>query len=233
MEIKAQYFGLYKDDLGTVDICIFNDFKKIYVEIDGVQFSGKEFSDLSILEENKYTHKQLERFTFLSNPFNKTELVPKTLCNCIFDIIIPQTIIVKQNHTLLEVDLNMRYGLGNVRQQPVTGGLTFEDIRLMLTIDNKTFSGQGDIIETALNHINQQFDGLYQFRNCYGCMYGDYSVFGQSSFGTMLCFVDHKEQYLNISDKNDYMKIENDKEVQEIYSCNQYEMRKTRMGYRG
>ena len=47
--------------------------------------------------------------------------------------------------------------------------------------------------------------GTDKFKNCYGCMYGDYSVYGQSGFGSMLCYVNQKDEYIKVRTKEDYL----------------------------
>jgi hypothetical protein len=65
-------------------------------------------------------------------------------------------------------------------------------------------------------------------------MYGDYSIYGQSSFGTMLCFVKQKDSYKGARNKHEYMELAGDyQQVQEIYCCDQYEIRTPGAGYRG
>ena len=65
-------------------------------------------------------------------------------------------------------------------------------------------------------------------------MYGDYSVYGQSSFGSMLCFKNQKEEYSKVRTKAEYLKLgAPERYVQEVYCCDHYEIRKKSVGYRG
>ena len=143
------------------------------------------------------------------------------------------TIIDKINNIERGNVLTIEYDLGKKRAKP-KGGLDFENVRLSLSIRQFEFEGTGDFFEIAFDEIQKKFDNKYCFKNCYGCMFGDYSVYGQSSFGTMLCFVTQKEKYKQVSNKQEYMELTNDhKQVQEIFCCDEYEIRKTGAGYRG
>jgi hypothetical protein len=66
-------------------------------------------------------------------------------------------------------------------------------------------------------------------------MYGDYSVYGQSGFGSMLCYVNPKDEYIKVRTKEDYLSKLNTnyKKVQEIFYCPKFELRKKGIGYRG
>ncbi|WP_306349731.1 DUF6304 family protein [Flavobacterium sp. '19STA2R22 D10 B1'] len=227
------YSGIYKDDFGSVIISLENDFRNLSVEIDGVNFKGSEFTDLVLLEQEKYTSEQIARFTFLSTLMYGTNIIQETLCNCYFKIIVPQNLIEHSTNLTFSTDLTIECFIGNTRPKP-QGGLDFEQIKVSLTINGKLFEGAGDVIEIALDVIHKQFEGQYNFKNCYGCMYGDYSIYGQSSFGTMRCYVNQKENYLKVKDKSEYEGLTSDFEmVQEIYSCHHYESRKKGIGYRG
>jgi hypothetical protein len=234
MKKQAKYNGTYKDNFGKTAIIIENDFKNLFTEIDGVKFSGSEFADLIVFDKTKYTSEQLKRFTFFETPIYNTDIVEKALCNCIFEISIPQLIIDKTDYSEFYSDLKVEYSLGNAEPKP-KGGLEFEEIKLSITIDEKTYIGTSDLIESAFDQIRDQFEDKYQFKNCYGCMFGDYSVFGQSGFGTMLCFVSQKEKYIKVTNKSEYMELPTEKIccVQEIYGCDHYEIRTKRAGYRG
>lgn len=77
--------------------------------------------------------------------------------------------------------------------------------------------------------------GTDKFKNCYGCMYGDYSVYGQSGFGSMLCYVNQKDEYIKVRTKEDYLSKLNTnyKKLQEIFYCPKFELREKGIGYRG
>ncbi|MDX8572921.1 DUF6304 family protein [Elizabethkingia sp. HX QKY] len=232
MTERKKYNGTYTDHSGTTSVIVENDFKNLYTEIDGVKFSGSEFSDLSVDDKIKYTGQQLERFTWSKIPVYNSETVREELCNCTFEILVPQLIIDKTTDSEFYLDLKIEYILGNAEPG---GGIEDERVSVSLTIEGKLYTGIGDLMETALDEIHSQFGERYHFKNCYGCLYGDYSVYGQSSFGTMLCFAAQKEKYKKVTNKQEYMDLETDEviTVQEIYCYDQYEVRKAGAGYRG
>ena len=55
--------------------------------------------------------------------------------------------------------------------------------------------------EIALESICKQLSGKYYLCNCYGCMYSDYSPYGNGSIGGIFCFVDVAEIYLRVNGK--------------------------------
>lgn len=225
------YKGTYTDDFGTIDIIVENDFSTLSCDIDGIRFSGGQLSDLET--SNKYTAEELTRFTFYEVPIYNSDRTVQMLCNCIFTIIIPQVIIDKSSNTTFDVDLKLEYFLGKPRHLPGQG-IEHEYIKAGFIINGQNFEGKGDFVEIVFDQISKQFNDRYQFKNCYGCMFGDYSVYGQSSFGGMLCYVLQKEEYLQVKSKNDYTLLSGEISlVQETYLCEKYEPRTPGTGYRG
>jgi Family of unknown function (DUF6304) len=207
-----------------------NDFEKLSVNIDGVEFLGTEWNDLALVNSANYATKQLTRFTFFGTW--QQAHARQTLCHYSFQFAVPQTLIDRVTNTAFDTNLQVDYQLGEALAS--TGGLEFEKIKLILGINQRQLEGVGEVFETALDQIWQQLNDLYAFKNCYGCLYADYSVYGQSSFGTMLCFVNQKHKYLAITSKAAYMALKDAvKQVQELYCCESYEIRKAGTGYRG
>jgi len=229
---QMKYNGIYSDKFGTTEIVIENDFKTLTFEVDGVMFRGSEFSDFSVVDKTKYSIRQLERFTFYSTPIYQSEEVVSELCDCTITLTTPQAIIDIEENIVFYTDMQIECLLGKELPKP-KGELESEKVNVTIKIKDKVYSESSDLIEIALDKINRQIGDKYKFRNCYGCMYGDYSVYGQSGFGTMLCFVGQKDKYLQVKDKFDYLNLEaNYSQVQEIYCCDRFEIRKNGIGYR-
>jgi len=225
------YKGTYTDDSGTIDIVVANDFSTLSCEIDGIQFSGGQFSDFET--NNKYTAEELGRFTFCEIPIYNSDRSIKILCNCAFTIIIPQLIIDKSSNTTFDVVLKLEYSLGKPRGLPGEG-IEHEYIKASFIIAGQNFEGTGDYVEDVFDKISKQFNDKYQFKNCYGCMFGDYSVYGQSGFGAMLCYVLQREEYLKVKTKKEFAILSGEvSQVQETFLCERYEPRKPGTGYRG
>ncbi|NQX43114.1 hypothetical protein SAMN05421820_11523 [Pedobacter steynii] len=226
--IKQQkYRGTFTDDFGTNDIDILNDFENLYFEIDGVKFEGLEFGDFEILNKKDYSDQQLERFTFSA----------AAICNYKMTIFIPQVIIDNVENRTFTTNLILEYDLGKPK---LPRGFDLK-LRLNVIIDGQIFEGFSDYdISYAFDQILEQFGDQYKLKNCYGCLYSDYSPYGQKGFGGLYCFVRQKEKYLSVeipkdSYKFDYFeKCENDYDiVQETFCCDKYEIRKQGTGYRG
>lgn len=230
--MTVTYKGLYKDSTGTCEIAVKNELF-LAIEIDGVEFYGSEFDDLSVDDKSKYTAEQLARFTFLRTSIYQTDRFVETLCNCSIEIVMPQVIIDALNNTEFHSDLTIINSLGAPRAEQ-NRGIEHEEVTLSLTIAGTIYTGTGTDFECAFDSIWKQIKDQYHFKNCYGCMYGDYSVYGQSTFGSMLCFMNQKEAYSKVTNKQEYMQLgPPDKHVQETYCCDQYEIRRKGAGYRG
>lgn len=227
MKPTKKYKGVYTDASGSVAIVMLNDFKTLFVEIDGVPFSGEDFSDFSIVKGKEYLLEKTDRFNFFPSVFNTgdSDLV---LCSCTFKIVIPQIMLDLKNQVSIAVDLDFECELKVKDNLYIT-----EFFTINLTIDGKLYTGSGDMIEMVFDQLKNQFEGSYSFKNCYGYMYGDYSVFGQNSFGGMLCFGNQKDAYKKVDTKDEYMELDTDVLVQEIYYCDAFEPRIKGTGYRG
>jgi len=235
MEHSVSYVGTYKDAFGIVDIVIHNDFEKLSTKIEGVEFEGSEFDALEIINKQLYSVQQLERFTLSRTRIYSTDNFVEQICNCAFNIKIPQLISSLKSQEEFVVNMNIEYVLGDERPIHLGGGLVFEKIYLSFQIFDELFKGEGDYFESLFEGIQNQFNGRYVLKNCFGCLYSDYSVYGQGALGSMLCFVRQKEAYLKVKDKVDYMKnLTDDYDiVQEIFLCDKFQARRKGTGYRG
>ena len=231
--MTATYKGFYKDSSGTCAIEVENDYHTLTTEIDGVVFTGSEFDDLIVDDRSKYTAGQLARFTFLRTPIYQTDRFIETLCNCTIEVVMPQVVIDKLNNREFPSDLTVTTLLGSPRSESGRG-IDHESVTLLLTIAGTTYSGTSSDFEGAFDGIYKQIKDNYHFKNCYGCLYSDYSVYGQSTFGSMLCFRNQKEAYSKVTTKDEYLKLDRPSGyVQETYCCDEFEIRKGNVGYRG
>ncbi len=226
MEYKAYY--IYNNK--KTPILIKNDSVNLSFKMEGIEFSGSEFSDFSTKDE--ISDKIKDDFEFWEIPILGQDKVQRTLCDCSFNIFVPQIIIASESQNEFECVLTINYILGKERPKP-KGGLEEERVDLSIIVNGQEYKGSGDFFEIALDKINAEFNGKYTFKNCYGCLFSDYSIYGQNSFGGMRCFVESKDAYLDFTDKGTYSKITNYKDVQEIYVCNKYTKRIRGTGYRG
>lgn len=231
MRNSMQYPGSYSDSMGTVIIIVENDFKILSCEIDGVRFYGRELSDLSVDNRSKYTNQQLERFKFYPVSIYGTNEVELILCNCSFSLIVPQIVVDTNDNVELDVDIKIDCFL----TKKEVNDRESESYKLSMTLNEQKYFGASEHIEDVLLQIQNQLGHKYFLKNCFGCMYGDYSVYGSCAFGSMICYSNQKEKYKQVTNKDEYMDLDtnNCQRVQEIYCCEDFELRKIGVGYRG
>jgi len=95
--------------------------------------------------------------------------------------------------------------------------------------------GELEVFEGVFDVLKNRLPAEVTLKSCYTCQYSDYSVYGSQVFGSMLCFRNHKEAYLQVKDKDEYMHLMDQYErmVQETYLCDDFEHRRKGTGYRG
>lgn len=235
MEHSVSYVGTYKDDFGIIDIIIRNDFKKFSLKIGEVEFEGAEFNALEIVNKQLYSVQQLERFTLSRTPIYGTDKFVEEVCSCTFNIKIPQLIIGSETKEKFVVNMNIEYVLGDERPINLGSGLEFEKIYLSFQIIGELFKSEGDFFEFLFEDIQSQFNGRYILNNCFGCLYSDYSIYGQGALGSMMCFVRQKDEYIKVKNKSEYeANLTEDYDiVQEVFLCNKFQIRRKGTGYRG
>jgi hypothetical protein len=231
----VDYIGTYEDAFGTVEITIRNNFEKFSLKIDGIEFEGTDFDALEIVDKQLYSDKQVKRFALCQTAIYDTNKFVEEICNCTFTIIIPQLIICQKSREQYVINMNFKYVLGDKKPIALGGGIEFEKIYVSFKIFDKLFESEGNLVEDIFDNIINQFNGEYYLKNCFGCLYSDYSVYGQSALGSMMCFVRQKREYLEVQNKLDYMRnLTDDYDVvQEIFCCNKFEIRRRGTGYRG
>ena len=235
MEHYVNYVGIYKDAFGIVDIIIHNDFKKISLKIEEVEFEGSEFDALEIVNKHLCSIQQLERFALSRTQIYGTDNFVEELCNCTFNVNIPQLVISSKTQEEFAVDMNVEYVLGDERPLNIGGGLRFEKIYLSFKILDESFKSEGDLFESLFEDIQGQFNGRYILKNCFGCLYSDYSIYGHGALGSMMCFVRQKGEYIKVKNKSEYeSNLTDDYDiVQEIFLCDKFQARRKGTGYRG
>lgn len=219
------YQGLYKHNGVIIPIKLCNNGKELSVEIEGRLFVGSEFTDLTY-------HGDL--FDLDSSIFTLTDDGYSALCYCQIELFIPQVLSVENGNNKI-VDLCLCTTIGAFDFEKST--ITEEAIVLSLSLNEETYIGKGDTIEVAFDQLTMRLPKGETFVNCYGCLYGDYSVYGNSTFGTMLCFKHVKSEYQAVRGKDEYMDLCEDysdklEVVQEIHCCESFVMRGCGGAYR-
>lgn len=242
IEIQS-YPTIFSDKFGEIQTTMFNDFQNLSICIDGVWFVGREFSTLEVQNFATLSPEQIARFDL-------TQI--QTLHNCTFRLNIPQVLVNTNDNTETVIDWQIVYELGTLQ---ANGGLDKELLTLTVTPPNQTpiTASAGwfeNVLVEILNKLNAHVTTknsprpMY-FKNCFGCQWSDYSIFGNSSFGDLVCYVDYQADYAKIMDRNSGVDIKNElmmlmekdtncrKWVQEIYCCENFKPRPVGAGYRG
>jgi hypothetical protein len=207
----------------------------LLMEIEGVLFRGNSFDDFEVLDYDTYSTEQLERFTFNKHLAYQSKATIYDLCNCKLEVKIPIVIIKKSTQEELESVLNLSLELGS---PSANGGIDHESAIFSLHLEQEYFQQEGDVFEVGLDGLKKAIGANYHFKNCYGCLYADYSPYGLGFFNSLMCFKQQKEAYIALSanfSKSDYFKVI-DKGfglVQETYTCPSFEIRLPKTGYRG
>ncbi|MCU0353775.1 MAG: DUF6304 family protein [Cytophagales bacterium] len=213
----------YTDAQGTIDTWIANDGRNLKMVLEGVTFIGHDFDSLELAESDPDSIPK--RFT-IHPKWNQ-------LCNCQLECDIPVQVI--HGDDLLAGTLTMQLRLGKPDHR---NAIDEERLSLRLLagpLDLRTRNPDIGTFEEGLLELQHLFPAETHFKNCFGCAFSDYSVYGNGLFGGLLCFRNQKEAYRNVRSKSDYLKIMDDacEMVQETYLCGEYEARQPRTGYRG
>lgn len=214
------YLGIFTNKTGSYNVEVINDFDEFYMQIGAFKFSGSDLDSFELDNTNEFTEQELIDFGVVIHRQNYNELK-----NYQLSLKIPQILIDMSSKKEIEVTMDVQLELKD----------NFEQATVSFQIDDEHYEGKHDFMELIFDEIQRQFNGKYRFKNCYGCLYADYSVYGQGLMSSVLCFKNQKEAYLQVQNKNEYMmNLElHDSQQQEIYYCDEYEIRDKSVGYRG
>ena len=216
------YPAKYFDKFGEENTTIQNNGKELKMVVRGLEFTDTSFDSWEPTDKNNPELLNL----FLIHPMFNTLYQYKLE----FEIQIP---VVKQIQTLqgiLKVNLEM-VGLETNK----AGGR--EDLKLELYVDGKEFSscGKHGWFEDELQEIKAALpEGMY-IKSCINCAFSDYSPAGFGLFGWLACFRNTKQEYLSLTGKEAYFKLQDKiaEFVQETFLCPEFEKRVPGTGYRG
>ena len=216
------YHGKFSNKTGTYSVAVYNDYRNFYFQIGAFKFQGFDLDAFELCNPEDFTTTELEQFDLVTRQVR--EEVYLDLTQYQLSLQIPQILIDSQTEEEKEVMMELHFELMHQEEYAL---LTFK-------LDEKKYEAKHSLMELLLDDIQRQFEGNYRFKNCYGCLYGDYSVYGQGFMGPVLCFRNQKEAYLEVQNKSDYMKLEKqDNTQQELFCCESYVCRDRVLGYRG
>ncbi|QDU78801.1 hypothetical protein Pla110_05050 [Polystyrenella longa] len=217
--MKDFYPATYTDERGVENTVIENDGETLRVTIRGVTFMGPDFDRLAPSEES--TPEQLGYFS----------LGPDSLCACRIIFMMPISIYNCGDNSEGSLKIEVRIDDPNSND-----ALEYYQTRIRLDCDQGEFtsSGKGRDFESELLEIQSLLPAGFYMRLCINCLFSDYSPFGKSQFGDLMCYRNKKADYLKVKNKVDYFSLGFvcDRKVQETYLCPEFERRVPGTGYR-
>ena len=218
---KATYPGTYSDERGSETLTFHNDGSELSTTIRGVFFSSTDFDSLEPAPEEQAEH---------LGPFT---LHHGCLCNCRLTVEIPIPLVLPGR-----VEMGMLFAHLDLGVPAAHGGITHEILRLTFVFEELRINGSvtgSDVFEDELLAIQKQLPEGVHLKACINCLYSDYSPLGNGLFGTMSCFRNIKQEYLQVRAKYDSLAIEGraERQVQETFLCEQFALRVPGTGYRG
>ncbi|MHC5309155.1 DUF6304 family protein [Myroides sp. LJL116] len=216
------YKGILTTKWGSYEAIITNDFKQFYLQVGKVLFEGSDFGSLELKSHNIYNSSDLNIFDLEVYKNGQQEYLE--LVNYILRFELPLNLI----DTKLKEEFSVEAKCFYTQREGV------DRTQISFSIHDELFEAAGDFLELVFDELQHAFKGRYRFKNCYGCLFADYSVYGQGVIGPMLCFKNQKQAYLKIVTKQEYLNLdEPDALQQELYCCEDFQSRDIVVGYRG
>lgn len=216
------YKGILTTKFGRFEAIITNDFKQLYLQVGEVFFQGIDLGGFELNNGNTYKGCDLGVFELVVNKLGEQEC--KELVNYTLSFQLPLT--------LIDTKVKEEFSVGATCIYTQSEGV--DCTQISFSIHDELFEAADDFLELVFDKLQYAFKGRYRFKNCYGCLFADYSVYGQGVIGPMLCFKNQKQAYLKIVTKQEYLNLdEPDALQQELYCCEDFQSRDIVGGYRG
>ena len=223
------YKAHYKDEFHDLDIDISHDTgRALTFTIDGVRFKGANFNDFELEEPEKYSMDDLPFRLFkeggkIYHEKLGIELDSEyfyTLQRYSLEVTIPVTVIRISDSRNMDAFIRLKVKLrernendrNNIIYHRCDGVRVFPDVSdvedFSLHIGDEIINGQKTLyFEDALKSINSQIKDIYDLKCCLTCQYSDYSPYGNDGFGYMLCYRNHRDEYLKVNDKDSFLSM--------------------------
>ena len=251
------YKAHYKDELHDLDIDITHEKgKALTFTIDGVRFKGDNFDHFKLESPGKYSLDDLPFRLFktggkVNDEKPEIETAHKytyTLQRYSLEVTIPVTVMrisdSRNMDAFIRLKVKLRERNENDRNNIIyrcDGVRVFPDASdvedFSLHIGDEIINGQKTLyFENALKSINSQIKDTYELKCCLTCQYSDYSPYGNDGFGYMLCYKNHKNEYLKVNDKDSFFEYVEDLDFEFEYEtnlCKEFAPRILCEGYRG
>lgn len=194
--------------------------------IDGIDFVADDFDDFRLKNNSDF---ELAQPKFDLKPFKytilgtNTEVLEYSLQEySLLDLKISTIVIDKSTN----LDINAYIFINNIFDVKCFQLLINDEI-YSLDNPNKDF-------EYSFSQICKKISSKYYLKNCFGCIYSDYSPYGQNDFGSMYCFLNGGDIYKHHREKGVYDDdIELSFGTSEISLCNDFKVRNKILGCRG
>lgn len=242
----------YTDEQHDTDIQIINNEQErnsLSFAIDGISFTGSNLSDFELADPGLYDEAK-EKFSLLKwSGYSKSRQgYTYDLHQYSLEIDIPVTVVRIFDSEAIAGILRIGYQYVKHDMRKNQCIILCDSIRVYrddlevyqfaLLADGRTYeSGQkSSYFDLALPELCRRIQQEYKLKCCYTCQWSDYSPYGNDDFGSMLCYRDHRAEYLRVNDKDGWFAYLESLPFllkQETSSCKDYEDRVHCRGYRG
>jgi hypothetical protein len=214
----------FTDARGRFPATIASDGTRLTLSVRGATFFGRDFSELK--PDPDMPEALSDGFSFSDG----------TLAACAMALTIPLPLVVDGQSAEGALGVEVRLKDPGPTSRPYEAlilTLAFGDVRATASGADSP-AGHISFEDQLLDLIGKLPPGI-SIRSCFTCQYADYSVYGNGSFGCMLCFRNHKAAYDRVRSKDDFLELHDhfDRPVQETWLCTDFTPRLTNAGYRG
>lgn len=255
MKWQGHFCDDKNDTLVEIENCFSeaNAAEALKMVIDGVTFCGMAFDDWALGNLGQL-HTAQKRFHLLKWG-SKQDGYQYDLLRYRLRVCIPTTVIIMESQKEQAAEIAFSYQLRPFEQGKdcqsqyyCEDEQVFRDVcqchYFQLTVGEEVFAAEEPTLdfETSLKQICRKIWGKYLLKNCFGCLYSDYSPLGNDNFGSMLCYQTVGNDYLQVvgkygdeyGGKSIWEVYEQGKQRQETDLCPYFQPRiKTKGGYRG
>lgn len=176
----TSYPAKYRDTKGEAATIIYNDGKRLYMRVRGIDFSGDDFD--SFEPSVGFDHSDVALFSLSFGALN----------SCIIEYVI--LLPIAHDNAILPGVLQVQWELGDVKNLGASYGRM---LHLGLTIDGTTYETRKDhrgFFEPALLEIQEALPSNAYIISCLNCALSDIGNY-RGAFGALGCYRGNKEAY--------------------------------------
>ena len=236
-----QWVAHFRDRQHNVITTIENNFQKgntihsLKMTVDNVTFTGMSFDDFELENEQDMVD-TVNKFSIVKWGKNPNYYYALQRYSLLVEI--PVQAIEIQDNLACTALIRFAFSFNEDTKKNSHDHLMLDDERVFpdiiccdsfsLIIGDKEYRCDNPSLdfETSLSEICRKIKSKYYLKCCFGCLYSDYSPYGNGCFATMLCFLNVADQYIHVSGKygdNKGISIwevhDNGEQKQETYVC--------------